>query len=269
MTFRSTFSLIPFLLFISACGSTSQFSSPKLESPLTIDGALSDWSTSESLLDEREDANFYTTHDDDFLYIYVDIRSPFRDRSIRQSGFIIYLSDNQEMRKRIGLGFPTGSFNLLRDNPGQYNSFLTDNEWMGKPENTELIDSLEDEIFERAMIVQRQDGRTNPEHGFVEISQLEVDGIEIAVDEQRRYLSLEVKIPRDGSSLFEFSGDEVWLGFAVETPNFRIPEQSEYSATVQNRNQGMYGNNRQRAPQRQNIARNLGEFEQWYKLDLN
>lgn len=268
MTFRSILILLPLFIFLSACGSTSEFSSPKLESSLTIDGALSDWSTSESLLDERDDANYYTTHDDDFLYIYVDVRSPFRDRSIRQSGFIIYLSDNQEMRKRIGLGFPAGSFNLLRDNPGQYNSFLTDTEWMGKPENTELIDALEDEIFERAMIVQRQDGRTNPEYGFVEISQLEVDGVEIAVDQDRRYLSLEVKIPRDGTSIFEFSDDQVWLGFAVETPNFRLPEQNEYSTTVQDRNRDVYGNRRQRAPQRQNIARNLGEYEQWYKLDL-
>lgn len=268
MTIRSTF-LILFLIFNAACGSTTQFSAPEIQRDITIDGTLSDWDISESLLDARDDANFYTSYDDEFLYLFVDIRSPFKDRAMKQSGFIVYLSDDKDLRKKIGIGFPSGSFNLLREYPNQYNSFLRESDWFSKPANRELLEQLEEEVFERVMIVERPDGKSNPEYGFVELSQLQVDGIEIAVDRNRRYISIELKVPRDGSSLYGFKSNRVWLGLAIETPNFRLQNDNDYTTTRQDRRTGMYGGRQQpRAPSRSNMARNLGEFEQWYRINL-
>lgn len=268
MTFRSTL-LLSLLIITSACGSTTQFSAPELQRDLVIDGNLSDWNISESLLDARDDANFYTAYDDEFLYLFIDIRDPFRDRAIKQSGFIIYLSDNEDLRKKIGIGIPSGTFNLLREYPSQYNSFLRESDWFSKPANRELLTQLEEEIFNRIMIVERPDGKSNPEYGFVEASQLEVDGIEIAVDQDRRYTAIELKIPRDGTSLYGISSKRVWLGFAVETPNFRLRDESDYSTSRQQRNTGMYGNRqRQREPSRTSMARTMGEFEQWYRINI-
>jgi hypothetical protein len=264
MTFRSVFLLIFVFMFAAACGSTNNFTSTPLESDLEIDGSLSDWNTSSSLIESREDINFYATHDDDFLYLFIDVRGPFKDRAIRQSGMIVYLSDDDDLRKEIGIGIPPGSFNMLRENPGQYSAFLRENDWMSKPENQENISRLNEEQFNRIMIVERPGGRSEADYGFVTMSQLEVDGMRAAVDQSGRYLGIEMKIPRDGSSLYRFSGNRIWLGFAIETPNFRIQNESNYSAASQ---RDPYST-RQRQPQRHNISRGLGEFERWYKLEL-
>jgi hypothetical protein len=264
MNLRSVLTILICYLILTACGSTNQFTAPQLQSGLTIDGNLSDWNTSETLIESRDDLNFYTTYDDEFLYIFIDVRNAFKDRAIRQSGLIVYLSDDEDLRKELGIGIPPGSFNLLRENPGQYSSFIRENDWMSKPENRETINRFEEEQFNRIMIVERPGGRSDADYGFVTLSQLEVDGMNAAVNRDGRYLSIEMKIPRDGSSLYRFSGDQVWLGFAVETPNFRIQNESNYSASRQS---DRYGG-RQRAPQRHNIARNMGEFERWYKINL-
>ncbi len=264
MHYRSVLLPLTFSLVFMACSSTQQFAAPQLHSSLTIDGNLSDWNTSETLIETREDVNFYTTYDQNFLYIFIDVRSAFKDRAIRQSGLIVYLNDDEDLKNEIGIGIPPGTFNLLRENPGQYSSFLRNNDWMSKPENRETLTRLEDEQFSRIMIVERAGGRSDADYGFVTLNQLEVDGMNAAIGQDGRFLSIEMKIPRDGSSLYRFSGDRFWLGFAVETPNFRIQNENNYSASRQT---DRYGT-RQRTPQRQDIARSMGEFERWYKITL-
>ena len=265
MTFRSISVILIFFLFTSACGSTNTISPPKLDTQLTIDGSLSDWNTGQTLFESREEANYYSGFDDNFIYLFVDIRSPYKDRAIRQSGFIVYVSDDEDQRKKVGIGFPPGSFNLLRENPGTYSSFLREPDWMSKPENRETMERLNQNPYSRVMIVERFDGRSNPEYGFADPSQLSVDGLEIAVKTEGRNLSLEMKIPRDGSSIFEFSKERVWLGFAIEPPNFRQQDESAYSTSRNNRD--MYGNRQRRAP-RQNLSRLFGAMERWYYLDM-
>ncbi len=266
MTHRSISALVFLFFLFSGCGSTNTFTPHQQSSPLSIDGSLSDWDTNRTLFESRSEANYYASFDDDFIYLFVDIKSPYKDRAIRQSGFIIYLSDNEDQRKRIGVGFPAGSFNLLRENPGAFSSMIRDNEWFSKPENRETLERLSENLFSRVMIVERHDGSSNPEYGFVEKSQLEVDGIEIVANTDSRNLSIEMKIPRNGSSIFEFSEQRLWLGFAIEPPNFRRQNESSYSTS--NNNRDMHGTRQQRAP-RQNMTRAFGAMERWYKLDMS
>ena len=266
MTLRSISAFVFLFTFFSACGSTNTFTPHQQSSSLSIDGNLSDWNTNQSLFESRDEAYYYASYDDDFIYLFIDIKSPYKDRAIRQSGIIIYLSDNEDQRKRIGVGFPAGSFNLLRENPGAFSSMVRDTDWFSKPENRETLERLSENLFSRVMIVERFDGSSNPEYGFVDKSQLEVDGIEIAADTDSRHLSIEIKIPRDGSSIFQFSEQRLWLGFAIEPPNFRQQTESSYSTSHNNRN--MHGTRQQRAP-RQNLARAFGAMERWYQLDMS
>jgi hypothetical protein len=269
MTFRSLLYLIPALLITTACGSTQQFTPQQLDRDLTIDGSLSDWNTGEALIESRDQASYYAAYDEQFLYIYVDIKAPSKDQAIRRSGFIIYLSDDEDSRRKTGIGFPPGTFNLLRENPGVFNDFVRDDEWMSSPANQEMLQNLEEELFDRVMIVERSNGSSSPEHGFVDVSRLEVDGLEIAADTDGRHISLELKVPRDGSSIYEFSGNSVWLGFAIEPPEFRFRNESSYSASQDRR--GRYGNRQRQQQQqpRQNISRSLGALERWYKLNMD
>jgi len=264
----STIPLIISLFFVVSCGSTKQFQPSQLDRELTIDGNLSDWNTGKTLFDEREQANYYSAYDEDFLYIYIDIKSAFKDASVRRSGLTVYLSDDEEMRKSIGVGLPAGTFNLLRDYPNAFSEFTRDGEWMNQPENRELLEDLSEELFDRVMIVERSDGDNDPSYGFVDPSQLEVDGMEIAVNPDNRTIGLEMKIPRDGSSIYGFSGDQVWLGFAIEPPDFRIQGSDEYSA-ASNTQRDRYGNRTQQPrSNRTDMAQSLGKMERWHVIQF-
>lgn len=269
MTHRSII-IITIFFILNACSSINQFTVPSAENQLVIDGSLSDWDRSASLMEGREDINFYASFDDEYLYLFIDVRGPFKDRAIKQSGLIVYLSDDKDMRQKLGVGIPSGSFNLLREYPSQYSSFLKEGDWFSKPQNRELLSGLENDIYDRVMIVERRDGKSNPEYGFIDINQLEVDGMEVSIDRQGRFTAIEMKVPRDGSSIYGFSSDKVWLGFAVETPNFRIQDDNDITMMRQERRNNMYGNQRrQRAPTRTSLARSLGEFEVWYRVDIS
>ncbi|MCC5915604.1 MAG: hypothetical protein JJU46_14610 [Balneolaceae bacterium] len=268
MTYRSILLFGATLLLLSACGSTNTIQTAKADREMTIDGSISDWNTSATRIQAKDNANYYAAYDEDFIYIFIDIRDIRKDRAVRQSGLIVYLSDDEDRRRQVGIGVPPGTFNLLRENPQTYNNFIREADWTSKPENREILNRLEGELFDRVMIVEREDGRSNPEHGFVDFSQLEVDGIEIAMDTSSRFLSVEMKIPRDGSTIFPFSGDEVWLGFALETPNFRHSQSNEYEASQASR--GGYGgaSRQQRQPSSRDMSRALGEFDDWYLLQM-
>lgn len=264
------FLLITVSLFtLVACSNTRTATAPKItNSFLSIDGNLSDWKTDESIVENTEAVNYYATYDDEFLYLFVDIRSPSKEHAIQRSGFIIYLNHSKDTRKRMGLAFPSGSFNLLRENPGAYNSLINDSDWLQDPGNQEFISELAQENFDRVMIVERADGKSNPEYGFADRSQIEIDGFAIATDENSRLTTIEMKIPLDGSSIFGIEKENLWLGFAVEPPDFRIREQQ----TDVTGRQSQYGNRQRRsnsADQRRSLSRNLGEYERWYHLELN
>lgn len=259
--------MLPALLIIfSACGSTSTISPPQSTDTPVIDGSLSDWDTGRTLIMPEEGINSYASYDEQNLYLFIEVTSPFRDRSIRQSGLIVYVSDREEERNKIGVGYPSGSFNLLRENPSVFNDFLSESDWFSKPSNLDLLDNLEEEIFDRVLIVERPDGK-NAEYGFVDQTRIEVDGMQIAADNRGRYIAVELKIPRNGDSIYGFRSNEVWLGLAVETPSFRISTNDNFSPTM-DRQRDIYGNQRQRQPRRQDISRSLGEFEKWIKLEL-
>jgi hypothetical protein len=259
--------LITLSTLIGACGSTSQFTPQPVSQEIQIDGNLSDWNTSEAIFESREQANYYAAYDEEFLYLFIEVRSPQKDMAIRRSGLTVYLSDDRDNRKQVGVGFPPGTFNMLREYPNAFREFTRDGEWMSKPANRELMESMNEELFSRVMIVERPDGSSNPSYGFIDPSQLEVDGMQIAINQDSRYIGLEMRIPRDGSSIYRFSEEQVWVGFAIEPPDFRIRDNSDYSATTNRRD--AYGNrSRQRSQPRQNISRNLGSMERWYKINF-
>ncbi len=264
MTFRfHNLFFLPVILFAVSCGSTNQFNAAQLNAPISVDGNLSDWNTNQTLFDDRDHANYYSAYDDEFLYLFIDIRSAYKDATVRRSGFTVYLSDDEDSRKDVGISFPPGTFNLLREYPGAFSSFTRESDWLNKPENRELMERLNEELFDRVMIVQRSNGG-EPSYGFVDKSQLEVDGMEVAINTDSRTIGVELKIPRDGSSIYGFSGNRVWLGFAVEPPSFRIQGSSDYSATSSGQ-RDRYGNRqRNRTNPNANMARNLGQMERWH-----
>ena len=45
----------------------------------------------ESLIERTDIADYYATHDNEFLYLFIDVKSPGHNQAMKQSGFI-YIS---------------------------------------------------------------------------------------------------------------------------------------------------------------------------------
>lgn len=254
------------ILFISSsCSNTKTITTQKIDSEKTVDGNLSGWNLSESLLESSEAVNYYASYTDDFLYLYIDLKSPGFERAMRNSGFIIYLSSEKASRKNRGIGFPSGVFNLLREYPDQYRSFLNDPEWGQKPANRELMSNFSDENFTRVLIVERHKDVSSTQYGFVSHTQLQSDGITLEVNNDRRLFGIELRVPLDGDSIYGISKGEVWLGFSIEPPEFRM--RNSYDSSQQTSRGNMQRGNRN-TNTRQSMQQRLGQYEKWFKLDI-
>lgn len=262
------FLLLSALLLFLGCSGPSKLSVPAYDTAPSIDGDMSDWNTTESLLKSSEEADYYAGRSGDFLYVFIDVKSPMKNAAIRQSGLIFYLNDSEDNRKQKGLGFPPGTLNMLREYPVQFEAFTTEPQWGQNPQNQDLLTNLSDDLFSTVMVVERPDGSSRAEYGFIEKTRIEIDGFEIAADTTRRNMALELKIPLQGSSFYNVSGNEIWLGLSIEPPLFDFPDQNSGSVT-QTQRMDMYGRRPQsRASRNLAITRSLGQSDEWFILEL-
>jgi hypothetical protein len=267
-----TIPLITILILLTGCGSTETFTAHQKTSDIEINGSLSGWPSSEALIHNSDSFDYYVMQDDQNLYVYVDFKSPFYNHSVENSGFILYISEDEDNRKRRGLGYPTGAFNLLRDDPATFRDMTRDAEWLGNSQNFRRLESLQEENFNQVMIVERYEDH-DAQYGFVTFSQIEAEGLELAAARDRRYYGLEFKIPLDQSAPFELlPGKTYWIGFAIEPPEFsfrNMDEMNQFSSQYRNQ-RGVYPRNRTSTSNQQaQLRRQLGQYEQWFLLELN
>lgn len=255
--------LLLFSIALTGCSSTKVVKTPQIQDDREIDGNLTGWNLENSVIERTDVANYYSSHNNEFLYLYIDIKSPGMNNAIRQSGFTIYLNSNEEKRDQTGIAFPSGSFNLLREIPGSYNSLINDPEWMQKPDNRSTLNSLEENIFNRVMIVERTGSSEN--YGFVDKEQLEIDGIQLAAGENRRLTGIEMRIPLQNNSIYRLNGDRIWVGFQIDPPEFRLQNNNNMDQQRNARNRGMTQTNESR---RVNLRQRMGQYERWYLLNL-
>lgn len=267
MIFRKLFLLLlPVVLFLN-CSGPEQLTVHQEDQPLEVDGNLTNWDKTASLLESTSEVDYYATVNGNNLYLFVDVKGLMKHSSITKSGLIIYLSTSEDNRNRSGLAYPVGSYNLVRQYPNAFESFTTDIEWARKPENVELLTDLSEEIYSSIMIVERPMGSNDPEYGFIDKSQLEVDGFEIAANQESRYVALEIKIPLGQTSLFNINEDTLWLGFSVEPPDFNFRDESSSVSSTQRDRYGQ--RSRREANMRYAISRNLGEGTDWFLIDIS
>lgn len=270
-TIKTTILFCISILFIS-CSSTETLTTYQTDQPPSIDGELTGWPTGEAIIHQSETFRYYTMQDSDYLYIYVDFLSPFYNQAVKKSGLTLYLGKNEKNRKRRGLGFPSGSFNLLRENPGAFEELTTDTEWFQKPQNQNTLEELEKNNFSQIMIVERQENNNDPQYGFVSKTQLEAEGLELEAATDRRNYGLEYKIPLNQSAPFELEpGESYWLGFAIEPPRFRFPEpQTNMTGSTRNR-RGRYGTRQAQRQGNHNLMmrRQMGQNEEWFRITID
>lgn len=265
MSLLRLFALPVLLIMLISCSGPEQLSVYQEDQDLEVDGNLTNWNTNETLLKSTSEVDYYATTYGNNLYLYIDVKGLIKHSSILKSGLIVYLSSSEANRKRTGISYPPGSYNLLREYPNSFESFTTDAEWSRQPENTETLENLQKSMFSSVMIVERPNDSNRPEYGFIDKSQLEVDGIEIAANQERRYLSLEMKIPLGETPLFNLAKNKIWLGFSIEPPDFNFREES---SSVSSRQDSYAQRSRREANMRYAISRNLGQGEDWFIINV-
>lgn len=266
MSFTRILLFIVLLVALTNCSGPEQLSVYQEAQPLEVDGSLTNWNTDATLLSSASDVDYYAATYGNNLYLFVDVKGIVKHSGILKSGLIVYLSSSEENRKRTGISYPPGSYNLLREYPNSFEEFTSDMEWSREPENTEMLENLEEGMYSSVMIVERPDNTNRPEYGFIDRSQLEVDGIEIAVNQDSRYLSIEMKIPLGETPLFNLSENKLWVGFSIEPPDFNFRDQS---SSVTNRQRQSYSDrSRREANMRYAISRNLDQGEDWFIINV-
>ncbi|MDX1640271.1 MAG: hypothetical protein R3220_01145 [Balneolaceae bacterium] len=267
MIFRSNILLLfPLIILLISCSGPELLTVHHQDQPIEVDGNLSNWNKTDALLKSTSEIDYYATVHGNNLYLFVDVKGLMKYSAITKSGLIVYLSDSEENRNQSGFAFPPGSFNLLRQYPNGFEEFTTDMEWSRQPENVELLEELSEDLFSSIMIVERPMGENDAEYGFIEKSQLEIDGFEIAGNADQRFISMEMKIPLGETSLFNLTKDRIWLGFSIEPPDFNFRDTS--STTPGQRDS--YGRRSQRQTNiRYAMSRNLGESDDWFLIDIS
>lgn len=257
--------LIPFIVLIN-CSGPEQLSVFQEDQALEVDGNLTNWNTNETLLKSTSEVDYFAATYGNNLYIFVDVKGLVKHSGILKSGLIVYFGTSEDNRRRTGIAYPPGSYNLLREYPNSFESFTTEVEWSRKPENTEMLENLQEEMFSSVMIVERHDESNRPEYGFIDKSQLEVDGIEIATNRDQRYLTIEMKIPLGETPLFNLSSNKIWLGFSIEPPEFNFRDES--SNVSRNQRDSYAERSRREANMRYAISRNLGQGQDWFIINV-
>jgi len=115
------------------------------------------------------------------------------------------------------------------------------------------------------MVVERMDCDTN--YGFIEKERLQIDGINIETGDNRRLMTIEMQIPLNSSSIYNLTGDDVWLGFEIDPPSFRIQDNNNTGSARQG--YGRRGSMSQSSnASRINIRQRMGAYERWYLINL-
>lgn len=257
--------MVPLIVLLN-CSGPEQLSVFQENQALEVDGNLANWNTDETLLKSTSEVDYYAATYGNNLYLFIDVKGLIKHSGILKSGMIVYLSTSEENRRRTGIAYPPGSYNLLREYPNSFESFTTDPEWSRKPESTKMLENLTEEMYSSIMIVERPNGSNHPEYGFIDKSQLEVDGIEIAANQDRRYISIEMKIPLGETPLFNLTKNKIWVGFSIEPPDFNFRDES---SNVSSRQRDSYAErSRREANMRYAISRNLGQGQDWFIINV-
>ena len=246
-----------------------------------VDGSPGEWALDRTILERNDLFNFHAASDGEFLYLYVEVLSQFHQFALRRSGFTVYVSNDIKNRRKRGVSYPSGTFNLLRDDPGFYDDFLRNPEWMQKPENQEFMERLDTQIYDLATLSERMDSKGRPVYATYPMGMIESEGALVAVDTTRRTMGIEWRIPLDGTAPFQVRKGEAVIGFAIEPPRFIFQDEGQQTMG----GGGYYGNDYRyggygygggasrrmrysQADRAMGMRRAMGEYEKWFTVRI-
>jgi len=268
------FSIYFFLVVLLGTGCSSSRTVSSVWSPqtITIDGSFSDWPRENIQIENNPEYDMYLANDDEFLYIYLIIKSQQVYNNIEQFGLNLYFDTERRFRRSFGIVYPIGILNSISNIPGARMEYLQNPGWGNLQENRQLLESVRRDMPERVMLVQRSNRRETLRPAMVNIEALRAQGIDMRIDDQSRLLNIEMKIPLRSSRTRQFAieaepGKPIYVGFEVQPPSVDdlIQDEPQHNVAASDRYTSAVAR-RQEAMQSMNQLR--GEFSRWIKVDL-
>jgi len=265
-------------LFVSGCARGALVQSHYTPKPIQINGDREGWPSTGTIEQRNSEFDVFFANDDDFLYVYFSVKSPTLLRDIERYGLKLYFDNDRKFRRSLGVVYPVGLLEGLSKIPGARKDYLENPGWVNFPENARLVKSIEDDMPNQIMIVQRRT-KNDPDRALpIPIEALRAQGLEVSLYPQTRLLDLEVKVPLQSSRARQFAIDVkqssvIYFGVEVTPPTVEeiMDEGTAYSADrqgLQDRRSpyGQGGQNQQVQMQVRNQLR--GEFSRWMRIEL-
>ncbi len=262
------------LFAIHACSSSEKMVAPVANQEVTVDGDLSDWPHTKAMIKESNSFNYYAMHKEDHLYLFINMKNIRYKNLVEDAGFTIYISGEKKNKKALGITYPVGAYNFLKQRPGQYRQFKQNKEWLKKPENQELLEELKEENYNKAMITQREHKKQTPQEVIVDLKRLEAQGIQIEREQRHNRVQIELSIPLKSTKTQQFAvapsnNRSLQVGFAVDPPD---KDWDNESTTVdlsrQQDNRGPYGRRRDRQKMEQRLGQLTSAHDNWFEITL-
>lgn len=261
-----------FLFF--SCSRTNMVNSSFTSSPLTNNKDFPTWMMNASERNNFDGLIHYFANDDEYFYVLTEITNPGFARDAMRYGLTIYF--DTDFRRSFGITYPTGLLHGLSDYPGARKGFLESASWENNPENRRLIEMVERNMPDRAMITQRRERREDLRPQTVPTSHLEAQGILLYFDNSGRAPIIGLRVPMKEARNRQFAinaekGQEIRVGFEVKPPEPEDIEREDTGVASQPRDmRGQNNRQHQRQMEMQRDIRSMlrGGFDYWTNVQI-
>lgn len=211
------------ICLILSCSRTKEVTSNFSTDTVELQELLLQWPRSYGPRIQTEYLNYYINNNNEFLFLRIDFKNSRFYEQARRFGFTVYFDSNDKFKRSFGITYPSGVVTQLNDIPGAQRAYFENPGWENIPENRTLIESIEKDLSEHAMLVQRNEPKASIRPFPVTISQLHAQGIDLALDQSSRNVSMVFKVPLQSSRIHQFAldtkpGQEFTMGFEIKPP---------------------------------------------------
>jgi len=264
------------ILLFTNCSRTKVLTSSYTPTPISIDGNLNDWPSAQLQVRNNPEYDLYVSNDDEFLYVYLAFRNNQFYQDVQRYGLTVYFDSDKKFRRSFGIMYPTGILNVLSDIPGARKDYLENPSWENLPENKRMIESIEENMPTKVMLVQRvkKDDPIRPIP--VNMDALRAQELHLHMDRSTNQMNIEMKIPLRSTRARQFAIDPdnneiVHFGIEVTPPSLNEIMGEDYrNEQMSTTTRDPYGNNmRQQQSYRNTSQLQLrGEFSRWNRIRL-
>jgi len=264
---------------LSACGPSKTIRTIHAGGPLPVTGVLSQWPDEIRRGEQLNEFDYYVTNDDEFVYLLINFKNNRLYQNALRFGFTVYLDGDTGFKQSFGISYPAGILYALSPIPGARKSYLENPGWSSIPENARLLQSIDDEMHQQALIISRSNSKAPIIPVPVNFNNLRAQDLDLVMNRAGNVMTLEMKIPIVGTRARQFAidpkGNTFLLGFEIKPPTYEEitgENPAQVAGDARQSNYDPYG--RSRSGTTQNISNpalfyQLSEtYSRWVKVQL-